>query len=374
MALKMVGKASGSSRLFRLNFTGDVMLGRLIDGLFATNVANAEDRSHCDTIRERHPRLRDYNAQSPWGSTLPLFRTADLNLINLETAVTTSDDIWPNKVFNYRAHPQRVQCLQEAKISYAGLANNHTLDFGVAGLEETVRCLGDAHIASAGAGLDAHEATRPATLRIRGDMDNVEYQIHVFAASDHPHDWGRIPGFHLIDYTSATRQRLKKLLMSYKESEKPDLKVFSVHWGPNYSWHPSDDIRSLAHFLIDECEVDIIHGHSSHHIQGVELYKGKLIIYGCGDFVDDYALNATYRNDRSAVWTVLVEPSEQSGLRLTRLEIWPTMIEKFQAMVAYSGSEEHRWVCNKIITLSRDLGTSLGNERGDQGQLLINVN
>ena len=61
----------------------------------------------------------------------------------------------------------------------------------------------------------------------------------------------------------------------------------------------------IAHYLIDDCGIDLIHGHSSHHIQGVETYKGKLIIYGCGDFVDDYALTPTYRNDLSAVWYVL---------------------------------------------------------------------
>ena len=44
----------------------------------------------------------------------------------------------------------------------------------------------------------------------------------------------------------------------------------------------------LAHSLLDEAGVDVIHGHSSHHVKGIEVYKGKAILYGCGDFLTDY--------------------------------------------------------------------------------------
>jgi hypothetical protein len=88
-----------------------------------------------------------------------------------------------------------------------------------------------------------------------------QYEIHIYSASDHPCDWDSMRGFHLIDYTPATRSHLQNLLTA----GHPALRIFSVHWGPNYKWRPGSDIVSLAHFLV-ECGVDIVHGHSAHHV------------------------------------------------------------------------------------------------------------
>jgi poly-gamma-glutamate capsule biosynthesis protein CapA/YwtB (metallophosphatase superfamily) len=131
----------------------------------------------------------------------------------------------------------------------------------------------------------------------------------------------------------------------------------------------------MAHFLIDECEIDIIHGHSSHHVQGVEKYKGKLIIYGCGDFVDDYAVTPEYRNNLSAVWRVTVaEGSYQKKLSLKRLEIFPTKIELFQARLLDAQDADHQWVANKLRALSKELGTEMDKEPGDRGQVVLSLN
>ncbi|KAF2259041.1 putative polyglutamate biosynthesis protein [Lojkania enalia] len=357
---------------FQLNLVGDVMLGRLIDQLLPTHVHCPEDAAHVANFVEGSPYLRNYGFKTPWGNTLPLFHAAHFNLINLETSVTTHPIPWPNKVFNYRMHPTNVQCLKEARINYATLANNHTLDFSREGLLETVRAAKHAGIAFAGAGETQDEARRPAVLQLK-DKDTA-YNIHVYAASDHPHDWSEVPNFHLIDYQPATRSRLKALLTS--APQRPDLSIFSVHWGPNYAWTPADEIRSLAHFLIDECDIDLVHGHSSHHIQGVEVYKEKLIIYGCGDFVDDYAVNATYRNDLSAIWRVGVETSSgPSGkrLRVERLEVFPCRIKRFQANLLEEGDADHSWVSNKLRELSKHLGTEIRKDLGEDGKIILAI-
>jgi poly-gamma-glutamate capsule biosynthesis protein CapA/YwtB (metallophosphatase superfamily) len=156
-------------------------------------------------------------------------------------------------------------------------------------------------------------------------------------------------------------------------SAAPALKIFSVHWGSNYTWCPSDQIRSLAHFLIEECGVDIVHGHSSHHIQGVEVYRGKVVIYGCGDFVDDYMVREKYRNDLGAVWRVIVKEDEDRSLMLDRLEIFPTRVDQFRANLLDKGDEDHRWVREKIRDLSGELGTTVSSDLGEQGQILINI-
>jgi len=406
---------------FTLNFAGDVMLGRLVDQLFPEHVHNTQDQEIAASFARKYPSIAgkgNYTHSSPWGTTLPLFQNSDLNIINLETSVTSTEEPWPNKTFNYRMHPANLApTLNSACIDFANLANNHTLDFGSEGLIETTWTLKRAKIRFAGAGETVDEAFKPGKLCLprRENRDcsadanaepgtqrsENEHSVHIYCASDHPRDWSVVPNFHFIDYSPSTRVKLRSLLLSGGNTSHPDeddpesdlyhhtvhhhhdikskppaLKIFSVHWGPNYSWNPAEKIRSLAHFLIDECDVDIVHGHSSHHVQGVEVYRGKLIIYGCGDFVDDYVLHEEFRNDLGAVWRVIVQEEEvegRKGLRPVRLEICPTRIDKFRAMLLEPGDQDHIWVKRKITALSRDLGTQVRQNLGEEGQLIVDI-
>jgi hypothetical protein len=271
-------------------------------------------------------------------------------------------------------HPANITALQAAKIGYAGLANNHTLDFSEPGLLETVRTVRNIGIAFAGAGETKDEATRPAILHLPASNGRSKPEIHIWAAADHPRDWARVPTFHFIDYTQQTRQRLKDLLTK-PTTTVPALKVFSVHWGPNYSWQPGEEIQDLAHFLIDECHIDIIHGHSSHHIQGIQQYKGKVIIYGCGDFVDDYALVPEYRNDLSAIWQVTVEETsdDEKPLRLSKLRTYPTKIERFAVRLLENREADFQWVTRKIETLSAELGTTVDSPSAGEQYVTVSL-
>ncbi|KAJ5782853.1 Capsule synthesis protein CapA [Penicillium paradoxum] len=361
-----------SLKTFTISFTGDVMLGRLVDQLMPEHVDNEHDQRKAASFIKANPAQLgkgNYTPSSPWGTALPLLHASTLTCINLETAVTTAPTPWPDKVFNYRMHPANLgPILHAGGVDYASLANNHTLDFGVDGLKETVQTLQDAKIAYAGAGENTEEARSPAVLHIaRPGKD--DYTVHVYSASDHPRVWASVPGFHLFDYSRETRTRLRSMLNS---ADKPALKVFSVHWGPNYAWQPDGRIRSLAHFVIDECGVDIVHGHSSHHVQGVEVYHGKLVIYGCGDFVDDYALNEEYRNDLGALWRVVVQEVD-GGVGLERLEIFPTRVEQFRANLLDSRDADHVWVRRRIRSLSADLGTSVRLQLGEHGEIVVQL-
>ena len=360
-----------------LNFMGDTMLGRLIDQMFPQHVHEPAEARIAQSLQTSNASLTKYGPNTPWCNVLPLLHSADLNLLNLETSATTHPTKWPEKVFNYRMHPANIAALQAARINYAGLANNHTLDFCEPGLIETVQTVKKAGIAFAGAGESRDEATRPAVLCLPSQSRSAPHEVHVWAAADHPQDWAKVSTFHSIDYTQGTRDRLKELLT--KSTPKSSaLKIFSVHWGPNYSWQPAQEIRDLAHFLIDSCGVDIIHGHSSHHVQGVEKYKGKLIMYGSGDFVDDYAVVPEYRNDLSGVWRVTVEEAAtdgaaEGGLKLKKLEIFPTKIERFMARRLYTNEADLDWLREKIRDLSADLGTKVQLEAGGEGRVTVDL-
>ncbi|KAJ5200142.1 Capsule synthesis protein CapA [Penicillium cf. griseofulvum] len=369
-----------NSKAFTLTFTGDVMLGRLLDQLMPEHVSNEHDERIATTFIKAHPTLLakgNYTPSSPWGTTLPLLQSSSLACINLETSVTTAPIPWPNKVFNYRMHPANLApILHAGRIDYASLANNHTLDFGTEGLTETVKTLQEAKVAYAGVGETAADACKPAVLHLPRlseplDKDQQRYTVHVYSASDHPRVWASVPGFNLFDYTRDTRARLREMLVDGEES-KPALKVFSVHWGPNYAWEPDGRITSLAHFLIDECGVDIVHGHSSHHVQGVEVYHGKLVIYGCGDFVDDYALNEEYRNDLGALWRVVVK-EKSGGIELEKLEIFPTRVERFRAVLLDYKDADHVWVRRKISELTEEFGTPAREALGEKGEVVIEL-
>ncbi|PKY03688.1 hypothetical protein P168DRAFT_327743 [Aspergillus campestris IBT 28561] len=360
-----------------LTLTGDVMLGRLIDQLLPHPVPNApaSERSLIPHLRLQHAHLKNYTPSSPWGNALPLLlHESDLTLINLETAVTNTSSPWPNKVFNYRASPENAcAVLRAAGVDYAGLANNHAADFGEAGLAEP---RGGEELQGSGGK--------------EGGKESVDegLTIHVYAASDHPTAWANLPTFHFIDYSAETRARLKTLLTSspprteqqQQQQQQPDIKIFSVHWGPNYTWQPASEIRHLAHFLIDECGVDIVHGHSAHHVQGVEVHKGKPIIYGCGDFVDDYAVDRRFRNDLGGLWRIVFTEGDegvegrkgrQSRLVMDRVEVFPTKCKLFQVNMLEPGDEDHEWVVETIGRLSGELGT--GVRRGERGQAVVDL-
>ena len=376
--------ASTGGPTYTLLLLGDVMLGRLIDQLLPSSVTAQEDASHAASFRRRHPHLSKYTHLSPFGNSLPLFKSSSLVLANLETAATTHPDPWPNKVFNYRTHPANVQSLVDAGVSYVSLANNHTLDFKEQGLLDTVKAIKGAGVAHAGAGETAEEAAQPAVLYL-SRADAGPHEVHCYSFSDHPSDWASSPLFNHINYDATSRAKLKaQLLAPSPTTKKPALKVVSMHWGPNYAWHPAHEIRGLAKWLVEECDVDLIHGHSSHHVQGVEVLqnpKGRkaLVVYGCGDFVDDYAVNERFRNDLSAAWRVGVRDSVGAGeetegkLEITKLEVFPNRIKTFQAHLLEPDDGDHRWVTRKFRELCKEMGTQVDEELGPDGQVVVRI-
>src|SRR6266702_5874178 len=162
----------------RVFLGGDVMTGRGIDQalphpvdpiLYEPYVRDA--REYVDLVEKAHGVFRrpvtfDYL----WGAALEELERArvDLRIVNLETAITSAETHWPGKGIHYRMHPLNIGCLSAARISGCALANNHMLDWGYAGLSETLQSLDAAGVAHAGAGRNAKDAADPAVLAVAG--------------------------------------------------------------------------------------------------------------------------------------------------------------------------------------------------------------
>jgi poly-gamma-glutamate synthesis protein (capsule biosynthesis protein) len=299
-----------------------------------------------------------------WGDALGEMdrEGTDVRIINLETAVTESGDYWPDKPVLYRMRPRNINCLTAARVSCCSLANNHMLDWGYAGLQETLRTLDAAGIAHAGAGRDAAEAGAPAALDVAGKGRALVFSFGS-GSSGVPQEWaatGDRPGVNLLEDLSAeTARRVAERML--KETRPGDIVVASIHWGGNWGYDISDKQIGFAHHLIDE-GVSIVHGHSSHHVKTIEVYRERLILYGCGDFLSDYEGISGYepfRGDLTLMYLVDVDPRQG---RLLNARLIPMRLRRFRLNRA--SAEDSQWLCDLLNRLGApfDTRTRLNND------------
>lgn len=267
-----------------------------------------------------------------WGDALAALAEArpDLVIVNLETSVTTSREYLP-KGINYKMNPENVGCLTAAKVDCCVLANNHVLDWGPRGLSETLRTLEQAGIRTAGAGNDAESAAAPAILDVAGKGSVL---VFAFGSEDSgiPADWaaGRgKPGLNILrDFSDGSVSRIAGKLRKLK---RPGMvSVASIHWGGNWGYRIPDEHRRFAHGLIDEAGFDLVHGHSSHHAKGIEVYKEKLILYGCGDFLNDYEGIGGYERFRGDLAILYLPRLSWPEGKLVACDLMPFVVRNFR--------------------------------------------
>ena len=298
-------------------FSGDVMLGRLVNNVLAKN-----------------------EFSYVWGDTIDIIKGSDFSLINLECSISLRGKEWNKtfKVFHFRAHPDAINVLTSAAIDYVALANNHTLDYDVEALLDTVNLLSKNNIYHSGAGKNLEEAMEPAFMKKKLKLKsskisstfNYDYEennnskntitIGVISLTDNEPQWeakGNSAGINYIPITLDSKKyyyRLKNCIE--KVRKQSDLVIVSSHVGPHFREKPSEKYVNFAHTIL-EFGADIYWGHSNHMPQGIEIYRHnsdkdnnnsninnnkKIIMYDCGDFIDDYAIDSNYRNDLSFIF------------------------------------------------------------------------
>jgi len=324
----------------RIGLTGDVMLGRLVDE------------------RYREPGTAPAGI---WGDRHDRLRCLDGLLINLECTLSTRGRPWTrtHRRLHFRATPGwATDALTAAGVDFACLANNHLLDYREPALVDTLDHLGAVDIAHTGAGEAVASARKPASVTVDG------LDIAIVAATDNTPEYAAgpdTPGVNRVEFDAEdeeTRSVVEEMVADARALD-PDLVVASVHGGPNMEPEPSDTLGEFHRWLAER--VDLVHGHSAHVFQGVEVVDGTPVLHDCGDFVDDYRVDQTLRNDRGFLFVADVD---ESGVQSLRLE--PTAIS--DRVVNAATGEVAAWCRETMRERSRPFGTTF--ERDDEALVL----
>jgi len=331
---------TSDQKAIKLFLCGDVMTGRGIDQILPNPSHPVLYESYMKDARGYVALAEELNGLIPkpvdfgyiWGESLAGIeaQAPHARIINLETSITTSDDYWEGKGINYRMNPRNVPCLQAAKIDSCSLANNHVLDWGYQGLLETITTLKSAGIKTSGAGRDLEEAQLPAAK-------------------------GRPGVVVLPDLSEETVDSIGKKIRGIKQNG--DIAVASIHWGSNWGYHIPEERTRFAHNLLDEAAVDIIYGHSSHHAIGIEVYRHKLILYGCGDLINDYEGIGGYGEFRGDLGILYFPTLDPLTGRLLGLRLVVMTCKRFRLERAVK--KDVFWIEGMLSRESRISGTTL---------------
>ena len=241
------GSHSQQSQPVTLLFGGDMTLARHIEREVGDKV---------DYLFERWKGIEPY----------------DVFMVNLENPVTLSTQK-VDKEFNFRMHPRYLRALQRASINIVNLANNHVGDYGLAGLYDSMANLDSVGIRHVGAGRTLGAARSPVVIEKNGrKIGFLGY-----------YGGGR---FSATSSRGGVAPRYEPYILSDVRQLRgaTDYVVVSLHWGDESADRPSPDQIRLAHRIID-AGADLIIGHHSHTLQGIERYKEKVIAYSLGNFI-----------------------------------------------------------------------------------------
>jgi poly-gamma-glutamate capsule biosynthesis protein CapA/YwtB (metallophosphatase superfamily) len=284
---------------------------------------------------------------------------ADISFANLEgpaSFIGKPDNIKPADI-RFRANPAMLFTLKNAGIDIVSLANNHATDYYEPALIETLELLDLLSIKHFGAGKNFIEAHKPALIEIRGQkLAFLGYADLLWRVKEAGKDSA---GVALLKEDAVIKD-----IIFVKESYKPDHLIISLHWGDELYQKPRKEQIKLAHDLID-AGADFIIGHHPHVLQGIEMYKNKMIIYSMGNFLFDM-----YQEEAKESMILKINFDQY---RIIDARIIPVLIntDKFQPELA--SEEKARKILTTLISLSKPLNTEIeiDSEKGTIG--IVNV-
>lgn len=344
----------------RVALAGDVMIGRGIDQAQSVSAppelyepAVKDARRYIDLAEMANgPFDRPMAPHAPWGAALEGLAELrpDHFFVNLETSLTAGGSPWQEKGIHYRAHPENIDILSAAGVDCVGLANNHILDFGYDGLDDTLRSLRSAGIACSGAGSSRALAARPASLPAAPGKEGAPRIISVgFGNSGIPDAWFATddhPGvFAFGDVSERAYREIRQLL----EGDEGHPTILSIHWGKNWGFRIPEAHRKLARSLAETGLVSAIFGHSSHHPMAIEVHAGVPIIYGAGDLINDYEGipgHDAYRPDLRLLYAVDFDAGRAVKLHALSLQMRQFRLDR-------AGTQDTDWLKGRLTDATR---------------------
>ena len=226
---------------------------------------------------------------SPYTGVSDVTSNVDLLLINFENAATTSANVVKGDI-PFKCDPSYVPLAKAGNITVAALANNHTFDYGVEGMQDTLSNLENSGITPIGAGNSEDEAHAAVTKEINGRKITILNYMDSENFAEYPYEMmppanGSSPGYSAYDSADAKRQ--------ISEHNDSDLIIAYMHYGNEYAHSPNENQIKFSHELIDY-GADVVIGSHPHVTQGIEMYKGKPIFYSLGNFIFDQRNELTY--------------------------------------------------------------------------------
>ena len=361
----------------RIFLCGDVMTGRGIDQALPHPCSPILHEGYVQSAVDYLRLAERANGPVPWpvdfayiwGAALDEWMSArpHARVINLETSITHSDAFEP-KGINYRMSPENGSCLSAAGIDCCVLANNHVLDWGPTGLIDTLNVLERLRIKTVGAGRNLADAKAPAIVEIP-DEGRLIVLAWASETSGVPRHWAAHAsraGINLL--SSLSGATVGSIVDELAEVRRPrDVVLVSIHWGPNWGYPIPKDQRRFAHALIEEAGVSIVHGHSSHHAKAIEIYRERLILYGCGDFLNDYEGIPGYEEFRGDLSLMYFADVDAADGRLLALDMTPLKIRGLK--LSRPSSEDVDWLRRTLDRESAPFGTRVALAAG--GRLAV---
>ncbi len=213
-------------------------------------------RKRGDTIFERELKKQDGDLHFLMRNVKDIFASDDLTLVNFEGTLTTAPVYKSNNQFVFSAPPSYVEILKEGSIEAVALENNHILDHGEAGRDETIRTLEEA-------GIVWSDSTHVGVYTINDVSIAMLTYLHYREKVE--------------DMLTSVPQAIRNAKAQY------DIVIVSFHWGAELDYKPNHNQINLGRAAID-AGADLVLGHHSHRINPIEKYKDRYIVYSLGNF------------------------------------------------------------------------------------------
>ncbi|HEX9971317.1 MAG TPA: CapA family protein [bacterium] len=217
--------------------------------------------------------IQKNGADYPFDSTRQILSQTDIAFGNLEAPFTRTGTKF-EKTFNFKVPPEYVSGLIGSGIDVVTLANNHMLDYGIEGLKNTLTILDSLGFAHCGAGLNLEQANKPAIIERNG----LRVAFLGYSLTFPEEFWAT------TSHGGTSYPTEKNMRASIQRCDSiADFTVVTFHWGAEGKNFPKDYQKEYAHLAID-LGADLVLGHHPHVLQGLEIYKNRLIAYSLGNF------------------------------------------------------------------------------------------